>query len=101
MLRQKQRYTKTIEDIGGQWFIEKHAKGLPPLTRNTLAKKFKQRHDEIKSKLFDANRWWNYWKFQLHWHMLEWVSPNSTKNLRKMQYYVPSTKLFEDKNIKT
>ena len=101
LLTQKQRYTKTIEDISGQWFIEKHAKGIPPLKRNTLGTKTQQKYDEIKSKLYDDNRWWNDWKFQLHWHMLEWVSPTSTKNQRKMPYYVSSTKTFKDKNIKT
>ena len=74
LLTQKQRYTKTIENIGGQWFIKKHAKGIPPLKINTLGKKAQQKHDEIKSKLYDANRWWNDCKFQLHWHMLEWVT---------------------------
>ena len=39
LLTQKQRYTRTIEDTSGQWFIEKNAKGIPPLERNTLGKK--------------------------------------------------------------
>ena len=29
---------------------------------------------EIK-KLYESNRWWDYWKFQLHWPKLEWVNP--------------------------
>ena len=33
--------------------------------------------------------------------MLEWVSPTSTKNPRKMPYSVSSTKFFNDKHIKT
>ena len=31
---------------------------------------------EIK-KLYEANSWWNYWKFQLHWNKLEWINPIS------------------------
>ena len=100
LLTQKQRYTKTIENIGGQWFIKKHAKGIPPLKINTLGKKAQQKHDEIKSKLYDANRWWNDWKFQLHWHMLQWVSPTSTKNPRNMPYSVSSTKFLRIKILK-
>ena len=26
-------------------------------------------------KLYEANTWWNDWKFQLHWHKIEWVDP--------------------------
>ena len=28
-------------------------------------------------KLYEANQWWNDWKFQLHWNKLEWVNPRS------------------------
>ena len=31
----------------------------------------------MKKKLYEANRWWNDWKFQLHWHKLEWVNTRS------------------------
>ena len=31
--------------------------------------------DEIQKKLYEDNRWWNYWKFQLRWSKLEWVDP--------------------------
>ena len=28
--------------------------------------------------------WWNDWKFQLHWNMLEWVDPKTTpKRIKK------------------
>ena len=28
-------------------------------------------------KLYEANKWWNYWRFQLHWNKLEWVDPET------------------------
>ena len=40
-------------------------------------------HDLIKNKLFVYNMWWNYWKFQLHWNMLEWVDPKTTPKIVK------------------
>ena len=48
----------------------KSAKELPPLRRTKLSKK-QERKDEIKQKLYEANKWWNDWKFQLHWQKLE------------------------------
>ena len=58
--------------------MEKCAKGLPPLKRAKLSKKSQEKHDIIKDKLYESDRWWNYWKFKLHWNMLEWVDPKST-----------------------
>ena len=52
--------------IGGGWYMEKSAKGLPPLSRSKLIKKAQDKEDEIKKKLYQANKWWNDWKFQLH-----------------------------------
>ena len=57
--------------------LGKCAKGLPPLKRTKLGKKAQERHDLIKNKLFQSTIWWNDWKFQLHWNMLEWVDPKS------------------------
>ena len=54
----------------------KFSKGLTPLTRPKLSKKSQHKKDEIK-KLYEANRYWNYYKFQLHWHKLEWLNPKS------------------------
>ena len=54
--------------------METITKGLPPLRRPILSKKLQDKEDEIKKKLYEANRYWNYWKFQLHWHKLEWVN---------------------------
>ena len=33
-------------------------------------------------KLYEANKWWNDWKFQLNWNKHEWVNPRS-KIIRK------------------
>ena len=65
---------KSIADIGGGWYLEKCAKGLPPLKRTKISKKAQERHDLIKNKIFQSNMWWNDWKLQLHWNMLEWVA---------------------------
>ena len=75
-LREKNQ--KLITDIGGGWYLEKCKKGLPPLKRTKLGKKAQEREDLIKNELFRSNMWWNDWKFQLHWNMLEWVNPKST-----------------------
>ena len=70
-LTTREKNQKLMTDIGGGWYLEKFAKGLPPLKRTKLSKKAQERHDLIKNKLFVDNMWWNYWKFQLHWNMLE------------------------------
>ena len=67
-----------ITDIGGGRYLEYFEKGLPPLKRKKLSKKAQERDDLIKNKLFQSNRWWNDWNFQLHWIMPEWVDPKST-----------------------
>ena len=64
-----------ITDIGGGWCLKKCEKGLPPLKRNKPSKKAQDRHDLILKKHYESNRWWNDWKSQLHWIMLEWVDP--------------------------
>ena len=73
-LTPKQKVQKLMTDIGGGWYMEKSAKGLPPLSRTKLSKKSQERQDEIQKKLYEANKLWNDWKFQLHWHKLEWVN---------------------------
>ena len=50
-------------------------KGLPPIRKKILSKKAQEKYDKIKIKLHTANRYWNDWKFQLHWNKLEWVNP--------------------------
>ena len=46
---------------------------------------------ELK-KLYEANKWWDDRKFQLHWHKLEWVYPESTPKRDKP--YSVSSKSF-------
>ena len=53
--------------------VVKCVRGLPPLKRTKLSKKAQEMQDEIQKKLYESNRWWNDWKFQLHWNKLEWV----------------------------
>ena len=36
--------------------------------------------------------WWNDWKFQLHWNMLEWVDPKSTP--KRVKPFSVSSKIF-------
>ena len=70
-------------DIGGGWYLAKGARGLPPLKRTKLIKKAQERQDYIQKKLYESNRWWNDWRFQLHWKKLEWVDPKSTPKIFK------------------
>ena len=34
-------------------------------------------------KIYEANKWWNDWKFQLHWNNTEWVNPRSLAKMNK------------------
>ena len=52
----------------------KVTEGLLPLRRQKTSKNHKKSRMKIE-KLYEANRYWNDWKFQLHWHKLEWVNP--------------------------
>ena len=56
--------------IGDGCYMGKSARGLPPSKRTKLSKKVQERRDVIQEKLYEANRWWNDWKFQLHWNNL-------------------------------
>ena len=38
-----------MADIGGGWYMEKSAKGLPPLKRKKLSKKAQQNQDKIQN----------------------------------------------------
>ena len=75
VLNPKQKVQKLMTYIGGGWYMGKSAKGIPPLGRIKLSKKSQESQDEIQKKLYEANKRWNDWKFQLHWHKLEWVNP--------------------------
>ena len=92
LLTSREKNEKFITDIGGGWYLEKCAKGLPPLKITKLSKEAQNRDDIIKNKLFQSNRWWNYWKFQLHWNMLEWVDPKSTP--KRVKPFSVSSKTF-------
>ena len=82
-----------MTDIGDGWYLKKFQKGLPTLKRTKLSKKAQDRHDLINKKIFQSNRWWNYWRFQLHWNKLEWVDPKSTPK-RVKPYSVSSKKVL-------
>ena len=83
-----------MTDIGDGWYIGKFSKGLPPLKRSKLSKRSQQKQDEIHEKLYEANKWWDDWKFQLHWNKLEWVNPK-TLIKRDKPYSVSSKKLLK------
>ena len=44
--------------------------------------------------------WWNDWKFQLHWNMLEWVDPKSTTK-RVKPFSFSSHKFYINNNDRT
>ena len=89
-----------ITDIGGGWYLKKCEKGLTLLKRKKLSKKAQERHDLINRKLYESNRWWNDWNFQLHWNMLEWVDPKSTPK-RVKPFSVSSKTFYINNNDRT
>ena len=89
-----------MADIGGGWYLKKCDKGLPPYKRTKLSKKEQKRDDHILKKLYESNRWWNNWIFQLHWNMLEWVDPKSTPK-RVKPFSVSSKMLYINNNDRT
>ena len=44
--------------------------------------------------------WWNDWKFQLHWNMLEWVNSKS-RTKRVKHFSVSSNKFYINNNDRT
>ena len=84
------QFQKLMTDIGGGWYMEKSDKGLPILRRTKLSKKAQENQDEIQKKLYEADKWWNDWKFQLHWQKIEWVNPKYLTK-RDKPYLVSST----------
>ena len=44
--------------------------------------------------------WWNDWRFQLHWNMLEWIDPK-TISKRVKQFSVSSNKLYINNKDRT
>ena len=73
------------------------AKGVPPLNRTKLSKKAQGKQDEIQKKLYEANKWWNVWRFQLHFHKLEWVNQKYLTK-RDTPYSVFSKTFYLNKN---
>ena len=55
--------------------------------------------NEIQKKLYEANRWWNDWRFQLHWNKLEWVYPKS--NPKIVKHFFVSSKKYISKSYRT
>ena len=51
----------------------------------------------LLKKLYESNRCCNYWKFQLHWNMLEWVDPKTIPK-RVKPFSVSSKKLYINNN---
>ena len=82
-----------MTDIGGGWYMEKTCLRTTTIKENKLSKKSQERQDEIQKKLYEANRLWNYWRFQLHCNKLEWVDPKSNPKIVK-PLYVSSKKLY-------
>ena len=99
-LTPKQKFQKLMTDIGGGQFTEKGDRGLPPLRRTKLSIKSQERQDEIQKNIYEANKWWNDWRFQLHWHKLEWVDPKSITK-RDKPYSVSSKSFYLNKNDRT
>ena len=56
-LTPKEKIQKLMTDIGGGWYMEKSARGLPPLNRTKLSKKVQERQNVIQNKIYEANRW--------------------------------------------
>ena len=54
----------------------------------------------LSFKKYESTRWWNYWKFQLHWNMLECVDSKSTPKIFK-PFSVSSKKLYINNNDRT
>ena len=89
-----------MTEIVGGWYMGESAKGLPPLRRSTLSKIAQDKEDEINKKLYEANKWWNAWIFQLHWKNIEWVNPRS-QTKRNKHFSVSSRKVYLNKGDKT
>ena len=70
--------------VDGIW---ESAKGINLLKRSKISKKSQEKEDEIQKKLYEANKWWNDWKFQLHWNKLEWLDTKlSSKLINPIQF---------------
>ena len=99
VLNPKQKVQKLVTDIGGGWYMEKLLRGYPhritELSKNTQGKQ-----DGIHKELYEANKWWNDWRFQLYWNNIEWVNPRSLIK-RDKPYSVSSETIYFNKNDRT
>ena len=78
----------------------KSARGLTPLKRKKLSKKAQEIQDEIQKKLYEANRWWNDWIFQLHCNNIGWVDPKYNPKIVK-PFSVSSKTFYISKSDRT
>ena len=51
-------------------------------------------------KLYEANRYWNDWTFQLYWNKIEWVNPRSQIKIENLFIFFKDI-FFIDKDIRT
>ena len=80
--------------------IWESAKGINLLKRSKISKKSQEKEDEIQKKLYEANKWWNDWRFQLNRNNLEWVDPKTLIKSDK-PYSASSKKCYLNKNDRT
>ena len=98
-LTSREKIKISLHILGGGWYLDKFKKGLTPLKRTKLTEKAQERNYLIQKKLFEYNRWWNDWKFQLHWNMLEWVDPKSIP--KRVKLFSVSSKSSMNNNDRT
>ena len=53
----------------------------------------KKEEYELKRRLTEYNKYWNDWKFLIHWNKLDWLNPRSWDE-RKNQFCVSSKKML-------
>ena len=73
----KEKRRLLLNDIGGDWYVEKLGQKIPPLKKRKLSKKVQEEEDKIKRKITGENQEWRDWKFQIHWNKLEWMNPRN------------------------
>ena len=60
--------------------------------KDIKTKKKRTREAGLNKKLYEPNKWWNDWIFQLHWDKLEWVDPKTL--IKRYKPYSVSSKEF-------
>ena len=87
----REKLKSLLHAIGGGWYVNKLGKKLPPLKKRKFKNKSPKEEEKIKIKLTEANKYFNYWKFQIHWNKLEWLNPRS-RDEQKNPFCVSSKK---------